>query len=40
MSTIKLTYFDIDGAAEQVRMALHLNGVAFEDVRVAFDDCA
>jgi glutathione S-transferase len=34
--TIKLTYFDIEGAAEPTRLALVLTGTAFEDDRVNF----
>jgi glutathione S-transferase len=36
--TIKLTYFDIEGVAEAVRLALLLSGTPFEDVRVQFSD--
>ncbi len=37
MSTIKLTYFDIDGGrAEPVRLALSIAGIAFEDQRINF----
>ena len=35
---IKLTYFGIQGVAEKVRLAFHLGGVKFEDVRVGFQD--
>ena len=35
--SIKLTYFNIQGAAEKVRLALVLGGIPFEDVRVPFD---
>jgi len=35
---IKLTYFNIQGVAEKVRLTLHLGGIPFEDVRVAFPD--
>jgi glutathione S-transferase len=38
--SIKLTYFDIEGAAEPVRLALVLSGTPFEDERVAFPDWA
>lgn len=38
MPTIKLTYFDIEGAAEPVRLALILSGTEFDDDRVAFAD--
>lgn len=36
-SSIKLTYFDIQGAAEPTRLALTLSGTPFEDVRVNFE---
>jgi glutathione S-transferase len=35
MMTIKLTYFNIQGVAEKVRLALVLAGIPFEDVRVS-----
>jgi glutathione S-transferase len=35
---IKLTYFDIEAAAEPIRLALVLAGVDFEDERVVFAD--
>jgi hypothetical protein len=35
--TIKLSYFDIEGAAEPTRLALILTGTAFEDDRVSFE---
>jgi len=38
--SIKLTYFGIQGVAEKVRLALHIGGIPFEDVRVAFPDWA
>lgn len=38
MSKIKLTYFDIEGAAEKVRLALVLTGTEFHDERISFDD--
>ncbi|GBG30260.1 Glutathione S-transferase [Hondaea fermentalgiana] len=34
MAKIKLTYFDLEAKAEKVRLALVLNGVDFEDVRL------
>lgn len=39
-SSIKLTYFDIEGAAEPIRLALVLSGTPFEDDRVAFSEWA
>jgi glutathione S-transferase len=36
--TIKLTYFDIEGVAEAVRLALLISGTPFDDVRVQFQD--
>jgi glutathione S-transferase len=39
MSSVRLTYFDFAGSrGEECRIALHLAGVAFEDVRVAQRD--
>jgi len=35
-SKIKLTYFDIEGAAEKCRLAFALAGIPFEDERVGF----
>ena len=37
-NTIKLTYFDIEGVAESVRLALLLSATPFEDVRVPFSE--
>lgn len=34
---LKLTYFNIEGVAEKVRLALVLGGIEFEDERVSFD---
>lgn len=34
--SIKLTYFNIEGAAEQVRLALKVSGTDFEDDRITF----
>ena len=35
MARFKLTYFDIDGGrAESIRIAFHIGGIEFEDVRV------
>jgi glutathione S-transferase len=36
--SIKLVYFDIEGAAEPVRLALILSGIEFEDERIKFQD--
>jgi prostaglandin-H2 D-isomerase / glutathione transferase len=33
---IKLTYFDIEGLAESVRLALVLSNTPFEDIRISF----
>ena len=38
MSSIKLTYFDIEGRAECVRLALALADVEYEDVRISFPE--
>jgi len=35
---IKLTYFDTEGAAEKVRLALVMTGTQFEDVRINFGE--
>ena len=40
MPKIKLTYFDIEGAAEPVRLALALAGQEYEDERINFPDWA
>ena len=37
---IKLTYFDIEGVAEPVRLAFALAGVGFEDDRIRFPEWA
>lgn len=37
-SSLKLTYFDIEGVAEPIRLALLLANVPFEDVRVTFPE--
>lgn len=34
---IKLTYFDLEAAAEKVRLAFVMTGTEFEDVRIKFD---
>jgi prostaglandin-H2 D-isomerase / glutathione transferase len=36
--SIKLTYFDIEGVAEPIRLALLLAGIEFDDVRVQFPE--
>mmetsp|Transcript_21618 Transcript_21618/g.42464 ORF Transcript_21618/g.42464 Transcript_21618/m.42464 type:complete len:223 (+) Transcript_21618:79-747(+) len=36
--TIKLTYFNIQGVAEKIRLAFTLNGVEFEDHRVNHEE--
>eukprot|EP01013_Petalomonas_cantuscygni_P020553 TRINITY_DN3906_c0_g1_i1.p3 TRINITY_DN3906_c0_g1~~TRINITY_DN3906_c0_g1_i1.p3 ORF type:complete len:269 (-),score=74.05 TRINITY_DN3906_c0_g1_i1:1728-2414(-) len=36
-SKIVLTYFDLEGVAEKIRIAFKLGGIAFEDRRVSFD---
>lgn len=39
MSTIKLTYFDVDGGrAEPTRIALSIGGIGFEDQRISFSE--
>lgn len=41
MATLKLTYFDFPGGrAEPIRLALHLGGIPFEDLRFAPGDFA
>ena len=34
---LKMTYFNIKARAEPSRLALHIGGVPFEDVRIPFD---
>lgn len=34
---IRLVYFDFGGRAEAIRLALHVGGVDFEDVRITED---
>ena len=39
MTRFKLTYFDIDGGrGEPIRLALHIGGIEFEDVRLKFSE--
>ena len=38
MSAYKLTYFQLRGKAEAIRMTFAVAGVDFEDVRVSLDD--
>jgi len=39
MTQFKLTYFDFDGGrGEPIRLALHIGGIAFEDVRLTFSE--
>lgn len=39
MNKLKLTYFDFDGGrAEPARLAMHIGGIAFEDIRFAAKD--
>lgn len=40
MPSIKLTYFDIEGVAEKIRLAFILSEVDFEDNRIAFSEWA
>lgn len=40
MTKYTLTYFDAEGVADRVRMAFKLNGIEFEDKRVAFEEFA
>lgn len=35
---IKLIYFDFGGRAESIRLALHVGGVPFEDVRITEEE--
>jgi len=36
--SLKLTYFDIEGVAEQIRLTLKVQGILFEDERISFDE--
>lgn len=38
MTKYTLTYFDIEGVADKVRLAFKLNGVDFEDKRISFEE--
>jgi glutathione S-transferase len=39
MTTYRLTYFDVDGGrAEPTRIAFHAAGIAYEDVRISFQE--
>ena len=39
MTQFKLIYFDFDGGrAESIRLAFHIGGIDFEDVRLKFPD--
>jgi hypothetical protein len=40
MAPLKLIYFDIAGRAEMIRLALHIGGIEFEDVRVGREEFA
>ena len=35
---LRLTYFDMKGLAEPIRLALTIGDIAFEDVRVGYGD--
>jgi prostaglandin-H2 D-isomerase / glutathione transferase len=37
-SKLKLTYFDMPGRAELIRLAFHIGGVEFEDERLSFEE--
>lgn len=38
--SLRLTYLDIKGAAEPIRLALFIGGLAFDDVRITYDEVA
>lgn len=38
VASIKLTYFDIEGVAESIRLALELSKTKYEDDRISFAD--
>ena len=39
MHKLKLTYFDFHGGrGEPARLAMHIGGITFEDIRFAFED--
>ncbi|XP_076673268.1 glutathione S-transferase-like [Andrena cerasifolii] len=38
MPTYKLTYFDLTGLGEPIRLLLHQSGIKFEDKRVTFEE--
>jgi hypothetical protein len=37
---VKIEYFDIEGVAEQVRIALAVANIKFDDVRIPFNEWA
>lgn len=36
--SLKLVYFNFGGRAESIRLALHVGGVAFEDIRITEEE--